>query len=111
MTATAMTAAGCLALFVWTVLPMLRRSTTKIPVASRGAEKLIEKKATVYRSILDLDLDHKLGKVTDEDHRHMRRQLESEAIEILGKLDQLGLADSEELIEREIAEAREALRR
>lgn len=101
----------CLALVVWTLSPILRRSSAAIPTTSQFVDELIEEKATIYRSILDLDLDLKLGKVSDADHRHMRHLLEREAIEILRKLDRSGLIDSEELIEREIAEARDSLRR
>ncbi len=103
--------ACCLALVVWTLFPILRRSSPAIPTTSQFVEEMIEKKSTIYRSILDLDLDLKLGKLSEADHRHMRHSLEREAIEILRKLDRSGLIDSEELIEREIAEARDTLRR
>lgn len=103
--------ACCVALVAWILLPVLRRSSPTIPTTSAFVEEMIEKKASIYRSILDLDLDLKLGKLSQADHRHMRDQLERDAIEILRKLDRSGLIDSEELVEREIAEARAALRR
>ena len=111
MIGVATTVACCLVLVAWTLLPILRRSSPSIPTTSRLVEEMIEEKTTIYRSILDLDLDLRLGKVSEGDHRHMRNSLEFKAMEILRKLDRSGLIDSEELIEREIAEARDTLRR
>jgi hypothetical protein len=42
-----------------------------------------------YREIRELELDHRTGKVSDEDFRTLDRQLRREAVAILRELDAL----------------------
>ena len=42
-----------------------------------------------YREIRDAELDHRMGKLSDEDHRATDRELRRQAIEILRELDEL----------------------
>ncbi len=46
-------------------------------------------KEAKYREIRDAELDHRMGKLSDEDWRKTDRELRAEAIEILAKLDEL----------------------
>ena len=46
-------------------------------------------KEAKYREIRDAELDHNLGKLSDDDWRAVDRELRAEAIEILRKLDSL----------------------
>ena len=41
-----------------------------------------------YREIRDCDLDFRTGKMSEEDHRAMDRELRAEAMEILRELDE-----------------------
>jgi hypothetical protein len=41
-----------------------------------------------YREIRDTELDHQTGKMSDDDHRVLDRQLRAEATEILRELDE-----------------------
>ena len=43
-----------------------------------------------YREIRDLEMDHRTGKLSDEDWRVLDRDLRAEAVDILHELDQLG---------------------
>ncbi len=43
-----------------------------------------------YREIRDLEMDHRTGKLSDEDWRALDRDLRAEAVDILHELDQLG---------------------
>lgn len=43
-----------------------------------------------YREIRELEIDHRTGKLDDEDWRRLDRELRAEAIEILRELDELG---------------------
>jgi len=74
--------------------PLLRREE---PVARDDArrEELEAAKEAKYREIRDAELDHRMGKLSDEDWRRVDRELRAEAIEILRKLD--GLAEEEPL--------------
>lgn len=56
------------------------------PVARAELEAAKEAK---YREIRDAQLDHEMGKLTDEQFRAVDRELRGEAIEILERIDAL----------------------
>jgi membrane protein implicated in regulation of membrane protease activity len=59
-----------------------RREETRI-------EELSAAKEAKYREIRDAELDHRMGKLSQEDWRAVDRELRGEAIEILRELDRL----------------------
>ena len=54
----------------------------------RRAELEAAKEAK-YREIRDAELDHRMGKLSDDDHREVDRELRAEAMVILSELDAL----------------------
>jgi hypothetical protein len=79
-----------LAVVVWLVTGPLRagaRATEDPDVARR--EDLEAAKEAKYREIRDAELDHNMGKLSDDDWRAVDRELRAEAIEILRRLDSL----------------------
>ena len=46
-------------------------------------------KEAKYREIRDAELDHRMGKLSEEDWRPLDRELRAQAIEILASLDKL----------------------
>jgi hypothetical protein len=54
----------------------------------RRAELEAAKEAK-YREIRDAELDHRMGKLSDDDHRLVDRELRGEAMAILHELDAL----------------------
>jgi hypothetical protein len=54
----------------------------------RRAELEAAKEAK-YREIRDAELDHRMGKLSDDDHRAVDRELRAEAMTILRELDAL----------------------
>ena len=52
-------------------------------------DELRAAKEAKYREIRDAELDHRMGKLSDEDHRAVDRDLRAEAMEILRELDAL----------------------
>ena len=52
-------------------------------------EELEAAKEAKYREIRDAELDHRMGKLSDEDYRTTDRELRRQAIEILRRLDEL----------------------
>ncbi|MGH2717813.1 MAG: hypothetical protein ACRDJU_04460 [Actinomycetota bacterium] len=77
---------------VWILRPLQRpvhRLTN--PNDDRWRE-LIETKHQLYRSILDLEFDSSVGKVSDEDYIVLRRQQEGEALAVLKELDEIAAA-------------------
>ena len=56
-------------------------------------EELEAAKEAKYREIRDAELDHRMGKLSEEDWRRIDRELRAEAIEILRELDELDSLD------------------
>lgn len=114
MTASLLAVLAVAVLGIWVLRPLLgRRRGPAAPPDTRRAE-LLEAKHAVYRSILDLELDHQVGKVAPADYEELRREHEQEAVGLLRELDEAGPggprgsdADELDVLEREIAAARQ----
>lgn len=79
-----------LAIVVWVVGAPLRggpRAADEEVVAER--ERLEAAREAKYREIRELELDHRTGKLSDEDFRALDRQLRGEAVVIQRELDRL----------------------
>ena len=91
--------AACLALlaaFVAVVVyPVLtapgawRRATG----SARRRLELTERKEQLYASIKELEFDHRVGKLSRDDHDSLRADLESQALGVLSRLQQLEAGD------------------
>jgi flagellar biosynthesis/type III secretory pathway M-ring protein FliF/YscJ len=68
--------------------PLLRPAERAAPDEARR-ETLEAAKEAKYREIRDAELDHRMGKLSDDDYRATDRELRSQAIEILRELDEL----------------------
>lgn len=106
----ALVALGTLA---WIVRPLLgRRRALKGPEADRRTADLLEEKQSVYRSILDLELDHEMGKMGNEDYQQLRQQSKAEALGIIRELEGESAEETEQAtLEEEIRAARARLRK
>jgi membrane protein implicated in regulation of membrane protease activity len=80
------------------VLAAIVAAVVGLPLRRRGVEERREEtmlaelsaaKEAKYREIRDAQLDHQMGKMSDEDWRTVDRDLRGEAIEILRQLDRL----------------------
>jgi uncharacterized membrane protein len=72
------------------VLGPLRRGAE---IDRRGDDRraaLEAAKEAKYREIKDAELDHKMGKLSDEDYAAIDAELRSQAVEILRQLDKDG---------------------
>jgi len=69
-------------------LPLTRRGVEERREETMLAELSAAKEAK-YREIRDAELDHQMGKLSQEDWRSVDRDLRGEAIEILRRLDRL----------------------
>ena len=80
-----------LAVVVVVVAAPLRRGRNEAVEASESARRdaLEAAKEAKYAEIRDAELDHRTGKLSDEDWRAQDRALRAEAIEILRQLDAL----------------------
>jgi hypothetical protein len=82
-----------LALVVVFVTVPLRRTATDSPEESSGARsdrtELEAARESKYREIRDAELDHRTGKLSDQDYEAIDSSLRAEAVEILRALDQV----------------------
>jgi hypothetical protein len=69
--------------------PLRRPGEVQRREDARRAELEAAKEAK-YREIRDAELDFRMGKLSEADHRAVDRELRAEAIEILRELDSLG---------------------
>ncbi|MBP1623300.1 MAG: hypothetical protein H6Q07_1320 [Acidobacteria bacterium] len=94
--------AGCYILF-----PLFRQAkgTPELDLPDEtDLDRLLDRKAVVYRSLRDLDFEHAMGRLSDADYQRLQADYKNDAALLLQELDQLG--DSEDLdksIERDIA--------
>jgi hypothetical protein len=73
----------------------LRRAGADIPARQQLAEAAAETelaeleaaREAKYRELRDAELDHSMGKLSDDDYELLNASLRSEAVEILHKLD------------------------
>jgi hypothetical protein len=78
-----------LAAVVWIVGGPLRDVVASKQARDDGRAALEAARDAKYREILDTDMDHRTGKLSDEDFRALDRQRRSEAVEILRRIDEL----------------------
>jgi len=68
----------------------LRRRRGEVPASVEGRVADLEAARDArYREIRELEIDHRTGKLDDDDWRALDRELRAEAIEILRELDEL----------------------
>ena len=81
-------AAGVL-LFVFTPLFDTRDTNTIAQISRREARRrdLIEQRDMVYEAIRELDFDHRMGKVEEDDYRQTRARYTAQAVELIKSLD------------------------
>ena len=87
-----------------------KRDAKKIrPTKEKGRHAvLLEQRDSLYSAIKELDFDHRMGKVEDEDYRRMREDYTQSAATVLKDLDRSdGRSRVTSEIEREVAAVRE----
>ena len=71
------------------VIGPLRRGDREETVEDARREDLEAAKEAKYREIRDAELDHRMGKLSDDDFRTTDRELRAQAVEILRGLEDL----------------------
>src|SRR5690242_18643192 len=88
--------------------PLLRPPQAVIPTAE-PVLSAAEQRAAIYRELVELDLDQRLGKVDDADHRVQTDALLARAAALLAAED-ASIESIDDELEREIAAQRRAMR-
>lgn len=96
------------ALFVaW---PLVRNTASSRPAASDGQRERMEllvEKEHLLTALKEIDFDHEMGKLTDDDHQRLRADYRARAVALLKRLE--GSASDAELeaaIEADVARVR-----
>lgn len=106
----AIVVAAMLGLAAWIIMPLLGKKTAA-PVHDHQVSDLIDAKQSVYRSLIDLELDHELGKLAPDDYARLRAQGKQEALDLIRQIEGAAPDDSDEVtLEAEIKAARARLR-
>jgi hypothetical protein len=90
----------------YVVLPLVRRRGGQ--AAGPATVSLAEQRAEIYRELTELDLDQRVGKISEHDYREQSEALLARAAALIAAEDAETAAIDQE-IEREIAEARASL--
>jgi hypothetical protein len=73
-------------------------------------DRLLDRKAVIYRSLKDLNFEHAMGRLTDADYHRLEADYKNDAALLLQKMDQLGDSkDLDDAIEKNIAARKAAL--
>lgn len=99
-----------LAVLAFVVLPLLRGRHALAATASESPLDPAQQRAAIYRELLELELDQQVGKIAESDYRELNEALLARAAALISQEDAASVA-IDALVEREIAAAREALRR
>jgi type II secretory pathway component PulM len=81
---------------VFVTVPLRRSASANVEAPSRARSELAELEAareSKYREIRDAELDHRTGKLSDEDYQAIDSSLRAEALEILRALDRIKVTD------------------
>ena len=100
-----------LGLMLYLGRPLLREGQWRAVPIDDGSQQLYELKEQLLGAMVELELDHEIGKVPEDDFQRLFDQFESEALATIGKLDQLNGGGSSELesrIDAEVAALRQS---
>ena len=71
--------------------PVFGKGKKKFESKEDYIDDLIRKKEILLKELRDLELDFKAGKFDESDYIEMREELENEVIEIIRKLEDMGV--------------------
>jgi hypothetical protein len=92
----------------WVVRPLYSEHAPAAPPADDRLASLVARKDAVLVAIRDLEFDHKLGKLTEEDFARYDARLRRQAIALLQQIEQIApsVTDADDEVEAEIARRR-----
>ncbi len=96
---------------VLVLYPVLRRAADKMTPPldhDAGDDNLAARRVSVYRELLDLEFDWRVGKLSAEDYYQLCQALKAQAAELL-RLEEQTDRELEERLEREVAALRQRL--
>jgi hypothetical protein len=97
--------AGAAAYVLW---PLLSRTAPEVPAEDDQLTELLSRKDGVLTAIKDLEFDHQVGKLSEEDYQRFNFRLRQQAVGYLQQIDKLApqSAQLDDALEVEIARQR-----
>ncbi len=76
-------------------LPFFREEKNEGVAVILGSKKnrLLSEKESLYSAIKELDFDHEMGKLSDEDYKQLKNEYTEKAVAVLKDLDHIDEAD------------------
>ncbi|MCB0122810.1 MAG: zinc ribbon domain-containing protein [Caldilineaceae bacterium] len=98
-----------LAALGYVIWPLVSREVPLLPVEDSRLTDLLARKDAALRAIKDLEFDHQVGKLADEDYQRLRERLNRQAIVLLQQLERFApeSATLDAQLEAEIAALRQ----
>jgi hypothetical protein len=91
----------------YTLIPLFRESGGNLDLdllAETELDRLLDRKAVIYRNLQDLQFEYKMGRLSDADFRQLEAGYKNEAAAVLQSLDQLNASENlDEEVEKNIA--------
>lgn len=99
-----------LAALAYVVLPLLAKQPPLLPVEDDRLTDLLARKDSAVRAIKELEFDHQVGKISEEDYQRFNQRLSRQAITLIQQLEKITpeSAALDEQLESEIAQRRQA---
>jgi biopolymer transport protein ExbB/TolQ len=97
------------AALAFTIWPLVSQKAPQLAVEDDRLADLLARKDTALRAIKDLEFDHQVGKIGDEDFARFQERLNRQAVGLLQQIEKLSPAVSAQLddqLEAEIAKLR-----
>lgn len=91
---------------IYVLRPLFRQSAGNFDVdllSETELDRLLDRKSVVYRNLKDLQLEFRMGRLSEDDFRQLEEGYKNEAALILQRLDQLDASEHlDEMIEKDI---------
>ncbi|MDP8922407.1 MAG: hypothetical protein M3O34_05960 [Chloroflexota bacterium] len=100
-------AVAVLAALAFVAYPLVRRAAATAPPVE-STESYAERRTAVYRELLELEFDHRVGKLSNEDFRQLADACLARAAALVAAEEQMAEA-LDACIEREVAAMRMAM--
>ncbi len=75
----------------YVIMPLIQARSRKVDLgresSNHRAIDLIERKESIYSAIKEIEFDHEMGKISEDDFKELRQQYKQEAVDLLKKID------------------------
>lgn len=100
-----------LAAVAFVLWPLLNRQAPVLPVEDDRLTELVARKDNTLRALKDLEFDHQVGKLSEEDYARFYERLSRQAVALIGQLEKITpqVTGLDDVLEAEIAKGRRTL--